>query len=150
MDPYFPRGIRPLDGDLVDLAAWIRRATPRDAVFAASLGTAKAIPGLTGRRVLLLGDARPPADFELRAHVERTLFRRRNVRRVRAAAGRYGVTHVIVDDQARHLYGIEKPRAQGAYVRVFQNSDYTVYALRQRGAASPSRDRRAVPLAVSS
>jgi len=150
MDPYFPHGIRPLEADLVALGGWIRQRTPRDAVFAAGVGTAKAIPAFTGRRVLLLGGTRPPADFELRAHVERTLFRRRNVRRVLAAARRYGVTHVVVDDQVRAAYRIEEPRARGAYTRVYQNATYTVYAVRRRAPAPLSGDRQPAPRPTSS
>jgi hypothetical protein len=105
-DRYFPYSVPPLRPRVVAYGRWVRENTPKDAVFAAGRSTAIWIPALAGRRVLLAGDSRPPADYAERKAVERVLFTSGDPAAVRAAAARYGVTHLAIDASVEQEYGL--------------------------------------------
>jgi hypothetical protein len=129
MDGYFAADLAPIAGETRDLASWIRDNTRADAVFVAGWNSARWIPALSGRRVLLVGDRRPPRDYELRKATERRLLLHVNSEGVRRAAARYGITHVALDDSLRKEYGVGQPRGGDAYQLVFRSSSVEVYEL---------------------
>jgi hypothetical protein len=105
MDRYYPESTRPIPPKVVAAAGWIRDNTPKDAVFAAGRSAAMWIPALTGRRVLLAEAGKlVPADLDARKEIERTLLTSNDATAVRAAARRYGVTHVAIDEDLVHRY----------------------------------------------
>jgi hypothetical protein len=64
------------------------------------------IPALTGRRVLLAEAGKLlPGDYAERKAVERALLLSSDAAEVRAAAERYGVTHLAIDEELMHEYG---------------------------------------------
>ena len=64
------------------------------------------IPALTGRRVLLAEAGKLlPGDHAQRKAAERTLFTSSDAGEARAAAERYGVTHLAIDEELMHEYG---------------------------------------------
>jgi len=66
------------------------------------------IPALTGRRVLLAEAGKLlPGDHAERKAVERTLLLSSDATEARAAAARYGVTHLAIDEDLMHEYGAE-------------------------------------------
>jgi hypothetical protein len=66
------------------------------------------IPALTGRRVVLAEAGKLlPADVDARKEVERTLLVSTDAAQARAAAQRYGVTHLAIDEELAHDYGAD-------------------------------------------
>jgi hypothetical protein len=64
------------------------------------------IPALSGRRVLLAEAGKLlPGDYAERKAVERTLLTSTDEAESRAAAARYGITHLAIDDDLVHEYG---------------------------------------------
>lgn len=134
MDRYYAESCRPVPPRIAAYAEWIRTHTPPDAVFAAGKSAAMWIPALTGRRVLLAEAGKLlPGDHAERKAVERTLFTSSDAGAVRAAAERYGVTHLAIDEELMHEYGGESfaGLAKGPWGRtVFANTAARIVELR--------------------
>ena len=108
MDRYYAESLRPIPPKIEAYAEWIRGRTPPDVVFAAGKSAAMWIPALTGRRVLLAEAGKLlPGDHAERKAVERTLLLSPDATEARAAAARYGVTHLAIDEDLMHEYGAE-------------------------------------------
>ncbi|HEV7501424.1 MAG TPA: hypothetical protein VGQ33_15525 [Vicinamibacteria bacterium] len=108
MDPYYAESCRPIPPKILAYAEWIRTETPKDAVFAAGKSPAMWIPALSGRRVLLAEAGKLlPGDYAERKAVERTLLTTTDAAAARAAAARYGITHLAIDDDLVHEYGAD-------------------------------------------
>jgi hypothetical protein len=108
MDRYFAESLQPIPPKIEAYADWIRTRTPPDAVFAAGRSAAMWIPALTGRRVLLAEAGKLlPGDQAERKAVERTLLTSSDEGEARAAAARYGVTHLAIDEELMHEYGAD-------------------------------------------
>ncbi len=106
MDRYFPLCREPVKPKIEAYARWVRENTSPRAVFVGGEVTASWIPALTGRRVLLApGGALWPRDHEQREAVVRALLTGTDPASVRAAAARYGVTHIALDDTLLPEYG---------------------------------------------
>jgi hypothetical protein len=133
MDRYFSGNILPLPPKIVGCTDWIRAHTRGDAVFVASFETASMIPALTGRRVLLIGDARPPRDYVARRRVARTLLRERDAEKVRQAAALHGVTHLVIDRHVREEYLVTAPASADAFDLAYRDRNVSIYALRGAG-----------------
>jgi len=126
MDRYFPYHLIEVPRHVAQYAEWIRSNTRPDAVFAATPAASFWIPALAGRRVLQLGNIRPPVDHVTREEVMSLLMTSQDAAATRAAAGRYGVTHLAVDWDAtretsfadrRHVL---RPVFVNARVRIFE------------------------------
>jgi hypothetical protein len=139
MDRYFAESCRPLPPKVVAYTDWIRAHTSPDAVFAAGRSAAMWIPALTGRRVLLAEGGRLlPADYDQRKAVERTLLTSSDAASVRQAAERYGVTHIAIDEDLAHEYGVEnfaELAMAPCYRTVVANTAARVVELRGEGGA---------------
>jgi hypothetical protein len=123
MDRYYAES-RPIPPKILAAAEWIRDNTPEDAVFAAGPSTSMWIPALTGRRVLVARAGKLlPADLDVRMEVQRTLLTSTDAASTRAAAERYGVTHVAVDEALVHEH-----RADGFAALAAAPWDRTVFA----------------------
>lgn len=134
MDRYFTRCLPPLRPKVVEYTDWVRENTPKDAVFVAGFDAATWIPVLAGRRIVLAGESRPPADWSERKTVERTLLTSGDPVAIRAAAARYGVTHIAIDPVMEREYGEEALRGLGrlsVYEPVFVNTAIRILALRR-------------------
>ena len=108
MDRYYPESREPVPPNVRAYAAWVRAHTSPDAVFVAGRSSGMWLPALTGRRVLLAHAGKLlPADHEERRVAERVLLTSVDPAAVRAAAVRYGVTHIAVDEELMHEYGAE-------------------------------------------
>ncbi|HEY8149639.1 MAG TPA: hypothetical protein VIK51_12105 [Vicinamibacteria bacterium] len=108
MDRYYAESCRPIPPKIAAYAEWIRTRTPPDAVFAAGKSAAMWIPALSGRRVLLAEAGKLlPSDYAERKAAERALLLSSDGAEARAAAQRYGVTHLAIDEELMHEYGAE-------------------------------------------
>ena len=138
MDKFFSNGTQPLPQKIVACADWIRTHTRPDAVVVAGSRFAQLIPALSGRRVLLLS-CRAPGDYAARKAVESTLALERDAGKVRQAAARYGVTHLVVDRELREEYAGHVPACSAAFEQVYKDSNVSVFALRpvDDGAVRP-------------
>ena len=107
MDRYYRINMSPLSPKIDAYAEWIRANTSPRAVFAGGRTSSTWIPALAGRQVLLAeaGKLLPP-DLSERKEVERVLLTEYDPDRVRAAAARYGVTHVAIDPPLLDEYGV--------------------------------------------
>jgi hypothetical protein len=124
MDRYYAESCRPIPPKIAAYAEWIRTRTPPDAVFAAGKSAAMWIPALTGRRVLLAEAGKLlPSDYAERKATERALLLSSDGAEARAAAQRYGVTHLAIDEELMHEYGAESYAGLAA-----QPWDRTVFA----------------------
>lgn len=133
MDRYYRLSRQPVPPKVEAYGAWVREHTPPDAVFAAGPSAASWIPALAGRRVLLTAAARPPADYQERKAVERTLLTSEDAGEIARAARRYGITYLAVDAPVREEYGPERVAraANGAaYRRVYSSSAVLILELR--------------------
>lgn len=103
-DRYFSPSLDPIPPPVVAIANWITDNTPADAVLISSEGIM--LGGLTGRRFLMI---RPDqtSDRAAREKMEQDILTSLDEATVRRAAGRYGVTYVILDDGLRKRYGDE-------------------------------------------
>jgi hypothetical protein len=133
MDRYFALSRQGLRPKVLAYAQFVRENTPRDAVFVAGKEAASWIPSLTGRRVVLAeGGKLMPPDRAERKETERTLLLSDDMAKIRAAAARYGVTHVAIDGALLQEYGVsgfdELARAP-AFKTVFANSAARIVAL---------------------
>ena len=136
MDRYFELSRQKLRPKVLAYSQFVRENTRRDAVFLAGKEAASWIPALTGRRVVLAeGGMLMPPDREERKAVERTLLLSDDLAKIRAAAARYGVTHVAIDDALVQEYGVsgfdDLARAP-VFKTVFANSAARIVALETR------------------
>lgn len=107
MDRYFALSRQRLRPKVVAYSQFVRENTAVDSIFVAGKDAASWIPALTGRRVVLAEGGRlMPPDQGERKGVERTLLLSDDVAKIRAAALRYGVTHVAIDDALVQEYGV--------------------------------------------
>jgi hypothetical protein len=134
MDRYYAESVVPVPPKVVAYADWIRANTPADAVFVAGRSSGMWIPALTGRRVLLAHAGKLlPKDHDARKEAERTLLTGEDEGQVRAAAQRWGVTHLAIDEELMHEYGAEGFMALGNrpwHRTVFANSAARLVELR--------------------
>jgi hypothetical protein len=106
LDPMAKASLAPLSPNLLGPMQWIRRETPRDAVFMANPEYSAAIASLAGRRVLrspLLEEAR---DDERRVRTERVTLSGRDAAPLRA---RYRVSHLLVAPGDFRAHGLRAP-----------------------------------------
>jgi hypothetical protein len=113
MDRYFPYNLDPIPQRVQAYAHWIRENTPRGAVFAAGPNAATWIPVLTGRRILIAAETRPPADYPARKQAERALLLSRDPAVILDTARRFGVTHLAIDAPLTEEYGDEALKGIG-------------------------------------
>jgi hypothetical protein len=144
MDRYFPESLRPLPPKVVAYGEWIRTHVPPDAVFVAGRSAAMWIPALSGRRVLLAEAGKLlPADLGERKAVERILLTSTDQEQARQAAGRYGVTHLAIDEELMHEYGAESfaALATAPWNRtVFANTAARIVELRWTGGTGGGKE----------
>ena len=133
MDRYFNWCLAPVRPKVEAYGAWVRDNTPCDAVFLAGGEASTWIPALAGRRVLLLGAARPPADYAERKEVERVMLASRDPALILAAARRYGIGFVAIDDPMTKEYGAETLAGLGrlpVYEPVYASSAVRILRVR--------------------
>jgi hypothetical protein len=133
MDRYFNWCLAPVRPKVQEYGAWVRRNTPGDAVFLAGNEASVWIPALAGRRVLLIGAARPPADYAERKQVERVMLTSRDPALILAAARRYGIGYVAIDAPLQKEYGEEALAGLGrlpVYEPVYASSAVRILKLR--------------------
>jgi hypothetical protein len=94
-DRYYAISLDPIPQEVSQLCEWIREDSSTDAVFVASANTASWITALSGRRVLLMGDYRPPKDYEKRKDLEERMLSPAREETFREAQKRYHVSHVV-------------------------------------------------------
>jgi hypothetical protein len=113
--------------------------TPGEAVFLAGASASGWIGVLSGRRVLLAGELRPPADYGRRKDAERLLLTSPDVETVRRVAQQMGVDYLAVDAALLREYGAPLPRlgASEAYELAFANDSVAIW--RVRTPAGPVR-----------
>jgi len=130
LDPVAKASLAPLSPNLLGPMDWVRRETPREAVFIASEEYSAALLALAGRRVLrapLLEEAR---DDERRVRTERVTLSGRDPGPLRT---RYRVSHVLVapgDFRAHGLRAPEELEGRGRFRRLYADAEgLRVYAL---------------------
>jgi hypothetical protein len=141
MDRYFPYNLDPIPQRVWAYTRWIREHTPRQAVFAAGPNAATWIPVLSGRRILIATDARPPADYEARKEAERVLLTSRDPQLIVDTARRFGVTHVAIDAPLTEEYGEEVLKGIGripAYDVAYADKLVRILAVRATPGAAPT------------
>jgi hypothetical protein len=137
MDRYFKPSQAPIPPRVLAYGAWVLEHTPPRSVFAAGASASSWIPTLAGRQVLLAADARPPADYEARKQVERTLLTSDSAEEIRRAASLYGITHLAVDRPLREEYGDDNTarlERVSAYKKVYASAAILILEVQ---AASP-------------
>jgi hypothetical protein len=146
MDRYHPYNLVPIPPRVTQYARWVLEHVSEDAVFVAGPSASTWIPALTGRRVLLAGLARPPADAAERKEAERTLLVSRDPERILETARRWGVTHLAVDAPMTDEYGADRLRGLGR-VPVFDVIywDRAIRIIAIREPLGQGRQRREVP-----
>ena len=108
MDRYYPMSRVPIRPKVRDYTDWIRANTSKRAIFVGGRTSASFIPALSGRQVLLNEGGRlVPKDLAARKQVERVLLTSEDADAVRAAARRYGVTHIAIDEALEQEYGAQ-------------------------------------------
>ena len=70
MDPYFAGSQAPLDARLRDMAEYLRRETPRDAVVIGDGDVSRYVSALAGRRVLVADNLNQPSDVGTRFNMQ--------------------------------------------------------------------------------
>jgi hypothetical protein len=106
-DRYYPVSLEPLPRKAFAYAEFIRTKTGVGDVFVGGDEPSTFIPALTGRRVLKAPTALVPHDQETRTSVEDTLMSGTDPALIRAAARRYEVTYLVLDDDILRRHGIE-------------------------------------------
>lgn len=145
-DRYYPVSLEPIHRKVIAYADFIRTQTsPRD-VFDGGDEPSTFIPALTGRRVLQAPTALVPHDQQTRSQVEETLMKSADPGAIRAAAGRYAVTYLVLDEGilSRHGLGIDVPEvvrarlSTGAFRVAYASTLVQILAL-VPGPESPAR-----------
>jgi hypothetical protein len=136
-DRYYPVSMEPLPRKALAYADFIRtRIGVRD-VFVGSDEPSTLIPALSGRRVLKAPTDLVPHDQDARTAVEETLMTGSDPGAIRAAARRYGVTYLVLDEDMLRRHGIEATvdgtararEATGAFRTVYRSSLVHILAL---------------------
>ena len=99
MDQYFNAARKPVPDWIAEPTAFIRATTPIDAVFAGNREYARWIAAYGARRVLLANSLNAPKDSGVRSEAEAALLRGRPDAESRAAARRYGISHLLVTSE---------------------------------------------------
>ena len=99
MDRYYPVSLEPVPEEIERLTEWVRDSASADAVFVALPDTACWIAALSGRRVLLIGDYRPPIDYEERRELMNSLLSEPREETFREAAERFQVSHLVLESR---------------------------------------------------
>lgn len=110
---YYTASLQPLDAGLQEACDWINTHVPKDAVLVAKGNIAVEVPGLTGRRVLLLGRRRPPSDMTERMRAERDIIESMDGQEVLRAAERWDVTWLVLDQETTDDFDPEPTRGLG-------------------------------------
>ena len=110
MDRYYSRSLSPIPTEVRRLTTWVRAYTDRNDVFLASPELANWITALSGRRVLLTGDHRPPNDYERRAELTRRVLTSDEPGPYREAHEDYLVTHLALDEDYSASFDTELSR----------------------------------------
>lgn len=130
LDPVAAESRRPIPMPLREAMEWIRRQTPRTAVFIASAGFAPAVAALGGRQVLRAPGLVEAANDARRRVVEEKVLKGKQPER---ALVRFGVTHVFIAPGDFTEYGVKAPEALEAYpqfrLRYCNDEGYRVYEL---------------------
>lgn len=131
MDRYYPDSLRPIPSEMQELSEWVLASTSPDDVFMASPDTASWIAAMSGRRVLLTGDYRPPNSYEARQSLTEELLTTRDASVFATASSEYGVTHLVLD--RAYLEPLSASRAafdELSWLRnVFESGELGVYAI---------------------
>jgi len=106
LDPVAKASLAPLSPNLLVPMGWIRRETPREAVFIANAEYSAAVAAIAGRRVLRAPLLDAPADEERRVRAERLTISGRDAGPLRA---RYRMSHVLVAPGDFRAYGLRAP-----------------------------------------
>ena len=142
MDRYYAESRQPIPPKVLAYADWIAANTAPHAVFVAGRQAAMFIPALTGRRVLLAEAGKLlPSDLDARREAQRAILLSTDEAAARAAAGRYSVTHLAVDEDLMHAFGGDSFAAiahQPWHRTVFANTAARIVELRWTGAAAPA------------
>jgi hypothetical protein len=115
-DRYYPVSLEPVHKKVIAYADFIRTHTnPRD-VFDGGDEPSTFIPALTGRRVLQAPTLLVAHDQQTRSQVEETLLNSADPSAIRAAATRYSVTYLVLDEGilSRHDLGFDVARVARA------------------------------------
>lgn len=146
MDRYFARSLSPIPGEVERLSDWVRERTGPDSVFVASPAMANWIAALSGRRVLLTGDHRPPRDYEHRAELLSQILTIRSREVYRQASELYSVSHIVIDQEFQKSFEIEPVQFEVLpwLETVYRDDSLEVFELRLTGGndAPPSGDAR--------
>ncbi len=137
-DRYYPVSLEPLPRKAFAYAEFIRTKTDVRDVFVGGDEPSTFIPALSGRRVLKAPTALVPHDQETRTSVEETLMSGTDPALIRAAALRYEVTYLVLDDDMLRRHGIEaavdvtakEREGTGAFEIVYRSSLVHILALR--------------------
>jgi hypothetical protein len=106
LDPVAKASLAPLSPNLLRPMEWIRRETPREAVFMAGPEYSAALATLAGRRVLRAPFLEEAKDDERRVRTERVTLSGRDSAPLRA---RYRVSHVLVAPGDFRAHGLRAP-----------------------------------------
>lgn len=126
-DRYYPISMEPLPRKVLAYADFIRTRTGVRDVFVGSDEPSTFIPALSGRRVLKAPTALVPRDEETRTAVEQTLVSGGDPSEIRAAAHRYGVTYLVLDEDLLRKHGIQGSVDESAREREATGAFRTVY-----------------------
>lgn len=138
-DRYYPVSLEPMPRKAFAYAEFIRTKTSTKDVFVGGDETSTFIPALSGRRVLKAPTALVPHDQETRTSVEATLMSGKDAAQIRAAALRYGVTYLVLDEDILRRHALESAVdvaanervATGAFEIVYRSSLVHILALRR-------------------
>lgn len=125
-DRYFAQSREPLPEELRGFGAFLLRETQASAVLVGDPWLLRWAAALAGRRSLISMGPPPPLDLVRRQEVTRTILSGGDLAAVRAAAGEYGITHIVVT--ARLLSSLKLPglrpetfEARPDLVRIFDS-----------------------------
>ncbi len=121
---------RPIAMPLQDAMDWIRRETPRSAVFVASANFAPAVTALGGRPVLRAPGLLDAANDARRRTVEEKILRGKQPQ---GAMARFAVSHLFIAPGDFTEYGLGAPEAVEAFpqfrLRYRNHEGYRVYEI---------------------
>jgi hypothetical protein len=130
LDPVARASLAPLSPNLLGPMDWIRRETPREAVFIANQEYSAAVAAIAGRRVLRAPLLEEAADDERRLRAERQIVSGLEAGPLRA---RYRVSHVLVAPGDFRPHGLRAPEdldGRGRFRRLYADAEgLRVYAI---------------------